>query len=252
MAGGGSIDWGRMDWGQFISLVLGGIGTALGIGNALALWDERREKLDISWLNCTIAEALFTKAETERIDAQYQRARQGNRDLPDASAAAWIGTLKERFIRAEILLRDKRGKEIVVGGIQIDDWVVGERLQQSSLPGPVEMDFRAFDLQDGTPVNLSKVLYIAPKSTVGLRIEMYERSRHGPVLPGGSSQICPLERGPKTEILLRAEVADGQCRIVLKRIPLTPAEDIPRPPQWWAYERKWPEGKWPWWESSRK
>jgi len=233
MAEGGAVDWAKV-----AGVVLGGIGTLLGLYNAWAQREERREKLVVSWLNCTVVETLFTTAEIDRINDEYERMRQHSEGLPKASADPWIGTLKERFIRADILLRNKGGKEVIVSEIQVDDWVFGERAQQPSLPGPMEGDFQAYDLDDETPVSLSKFFRIPPDSTVDRRLETYERSRHGPLLPGGSSAICPLGAGSKTEILLRV-ISDGQPGIILRRIPLAKGEDISGPPQWWERPQPW-------------
>lgn len=226
----------EIDWAKLIGLILGGIGTGLGIYNTWAARQAMKPKLKISWLNCRQAYRTFSKWAVDQGKQAMLGSHPEGIELDPVTShiletlPRWTGSLKERFVQADIVFHNEGGRDIVISDIQIDDWVGGRGPYASVMDWPTGPRFRAIDPRTGQEVDLSATVTIPPRRSVTRRIEIYEKRRSGPGAVGRTHFPVP---GPEDYLLLRV-VTDSQPPLIVKRIPLKEVVELSRPE--WTYD----------------
>lgn len=226
----------EIDWVKLIGLALGGIGTALGIYNAWAAHEAMKPKLRISWLNCRQAYLTFSEWDVDQAKQRIMGSHPEGTELDPVTRnilerlPGWIGSLRERFVQADMVFHNEGGRDIIISDIQVDDWVRGRGPHGSRIDWATMSMFRVIDPGTDHEVDLTSTITIPPRRSVTRRIEIYEKHRTG---PGGVGRVAFPISPPPGYLSLRV-LTDSQPPLVVERIPLNQVDELSRPD--WSYE----------------
>ena len=165
-----------------IGNIIGGIGGSLGIITSLAnfiRWWRGRGKLDFKVLRPKYLVILYSEWEIE------QARKWPYKPYPDWEPLVAPGDIHRAFSILEFSIKNNYPNDVIVGRMDIDGWIFSDHWSRPM--GGQPQDYRVYDLQTRERVDLSQYVKLAPKTSVGRRVEILEEAE-------GPGYVSPKRR----------------------------------------------------------
>ena len=142
-----------------IGSIIGAIGGSIGIITSLVyltmLW-KGRGKLEFKVLRTNYLVMLYSKWEIERVREPFVKA----------------GDIHRAFSIIEFAIKNNYPHDVTLGRMDIDGWMFSDHFTRP-MYGP-KNDYRVYDLHTRQRVSLAEYVKLAPKASLGRRVEILE------------------------------------------------------------------------------
>lgn len=152
------------DVGSIIGAIGGSIGIVTSLVNLIMLW-RGRAKLEFKVVRTKYLVILYSDWDVD----------QASRYMLTLRPVVKPGDIDKAFSIIEFSVKNNYPHDVTVGRIDIDGWIFSDHY---TLPmyGPPQ-DYQVYDLHTRQRVSLAEYVKLAPKASLGRRVEILEEAR---------------------------------------------------------------------------
>lgn len=155
------------DVGSIIGAIGGSIGIITSLVNLAMFW-RGRAKLDFKVLRTKYLVILYSGWEIERVKES------GHKPHPGWEPFVKAGDIHRAFSVIEFSIKNNYPHDVTLGRMDIDGWMFSDHFTRP-MYGP-KNDYRVYDLHTRQKVSLSEYVKLAPKASLGRRVEILEEA----------------------------------------------------------------------------
>lgn len=156
-----------IDIGSIIGAIGGSIGILTSLVNLTMLW-RGRGKLDFKVLRTKYLVIPYSEWEIE------QTRESGYKPHPGWEPFVKAGDIHRAFSTIEFSIKNNYPHDVTLGRMDIDGWMFSDHYTRP-MYGP-KQDYRIYDLHTRQRVSLAEYAKLAPKASLGRRVEILEEA----------------------------------------------------------------------------